>query len=173
MISDLALYGNRASGAFPALFAGSRSACLGVDMSDTGRRSGALSGQRQAVGISAPVAGRIPYPTRCSLRKRSADATAGAAPLPVTALGGRLAALAETAKAYARAAQSDNPQRAYAADWHPFASWLHLQGLSETPPDPEAVGLYLASQVERRGAELGRHPRAAPVRHRLALSAAR
>ena len=26
--------------------------------------------------------------------------------------------------------------------------------LPETPPDPEAVGLYLASQVERRGAEL-------------------
>ena len=35
-----------------------------------------------------------------------------------------------------------------------FASWLRRQGLAETPPDPEAVGLYLASQVERRGAEL-------------------
>ena len=35
-----------------------------------------------------------------------------------------------------------------------FASWLRRQGLPETPPDPEAVGLYLASQVERRGAEL-------------------
>ena len=28
------------------------------------------------------------------------------------------------------------------------------RALSETPPDPEAVGLYLASQVERGGAEL-------------------
>jgi integrase len=69
-------------------------------------------------------------------------------------LSGRLAALTETAKAYARAAQSDNTQRAYSADWRQFASWLRRQGLAETPPDPEAVGLYLASQVERRGAEL-------------------
>jgi integrase len=69
-------------------------------------------------------------------------------------LSGRLAALAETAKAYARSAQADNTQRAYAADWKMFASWLRRQGLPETPPDPEAVGLYLASQVERRGAEL-------------------
>jgi integrase len=69
-------------------------------------------------------------------------------------LSGRLAALAETAKAYARSAQADNTQRAYAADWRHFASWLRRQGLPETPPDPEAVGLYLAAQVERRGAEL-------------------
>jgi integrase len=69
-------------------------------------------------------------------------------------LSGRLAALAETAKAYARAAQADNTQRAYSADWRQFASWLRRQGLAETPPDPEAVGLYLASQVERGGAEL-------------------
>jgi integrase len=69
-------------------------------------------------------------------------------------LSGRLAALAETAKDYARSAQADNTQRAYAADWRMFASWLRRQGLPETPPDPEAVGLYLAAQVERRGAEL-------------------
>jgi integrase len=69
-------------------------------------------------------------------------------------LSGRLAALAETAKDYARAAQADNTQRAYSADWKMFASWLRRQGLAETPPDPEAVGLYLASQVERGGAEL-------------------
>ena len=69
-------------------------------------------------------------------------------------LSGRLAALAETAKAYARSAQADNTRRAYAADWKMFASWLRRQGLSETPPDPEAVGLYLAAQVERGGAEL-------------------
>jgi integrase len=69
-------------------------------------------------------------------------------------LSGRLASLAETAKAYARAAQADNTQRAYAADWRQFASWLRRQGLAETPPDPEAVGLYLAAQVEPGGAEI-------------------
>jgi integrase len=73
---------------------------------------------------------------------------------PAGRLSGRLAALAEAAKAYARAAQADNTQRAYSADWKMFASWLRRQGLPETPPDPEAVGLYLASQVERGGAEL-------------------
>jgi integrase len=77
-----------------------------------------------------------------------------ALPLPASALSGRLTGLAETARAYARSAQADNTQRAYAADWKMFASWLRRQGLSETPPDPEAVGLYLAAQVERGGAEL-------------------
>jgi integrase len=80
----------------------------------------------------------------------------GASPpaLPAPRLSGRLEALAETAKDYARSAQADNTQRAYAADWRQFASWLRRQGLAETPPDPESVGLYLASQVERGGAEL-------------------
>ena len=79
------------------------------------------------------------------------------APVP-RRLSGRLAALAETAKAYARSAQADNTQRAYAGDWRQFASWLRRQGLAETPPDPEAVGLYLASQVERRGPSFRSRP---------------
>jgi integrase len=95
-------------------------------------------------------------------RKREGAApetrASGANPPALLASAGRvsdrLAALAETAKAYARAAQADNTRRAYAADWKMFASWLRREGLAETPPDPEAVGLYLASQVERRGAEL-------------------
>ena len=74
--------------------------------------------------------------------------------LPAPRLSGELATLAETAKAYARSAQADNTRRAYAADWKMFASWLRRQGLSELPPDPEAVGLHLASQVERGGVEL-------------------
>jgi len=77
-----------------------------------------------------------------------------ALPLSVGRRSGRLAGLAETAKAYARAAQADNTRRAYETDWKMFASWLRRQGLAETPPDPEAVGLYLAAQVERGGAEL-------------------
>jgi integrase len=95
-------------------------------------------------------------------RKVAAPASVGPLPsdsaepprLHAPRLSGRLEALAETAKAYARAAQADNTQRAYSADWRHFASWLRRQGFSETPPNPEAVGLYLASQVERRGAEL-------------------
>ena len=89
-----------------------------------------------------------------ALQAPAGGAAAPALLLPASGLSGRLASLAETAKAYARSAQADNTRRAYAADWKMFASWLRRQGLSETPPDPEAVGLYLAAQVERGGAEL-------------------
>jgi integrase len=77
-----------------------------------------------------------------------------ALPVPAPALSGRLAALAETAKAYARSAQADNTRRAYAADWKMFGSWLRRQGFAETPPSPEVVGLYLTACVERGGAAL-------------------
>jgi integrase len=122
-----------------------------------------------AAGGSAGAAGDAPSDPKRRLRegvrdgREPEDATPepqapGANPpalLPSAGrLSGRLAALAETAKDYARSAQADNTQRAYAADWRMFASWLRRQGLPETPPDPEAVGLYLAAQVERRGAEL-------------------
>ncbi len=60
----------------------------------------------------------------------------------------RLAALAEMAKAYARAARSQNTQRAYDADWRQFASWLRRTGFGELPPEPQTVGLYLAAQAE-------------------------
>jgi integrase len=93
-------------------------------------------------------------PEGAALETQAPGADLPALPPSAGRLSGRLAALAETAKAYARSAQADNTQRAYAADWRHFASWLRRQGLPETPPDPEAVGLYLASQVERRGAEL-------------------
>ena len=89
-----------------------------------------------------------------ALQAPAGGAAASALPLPASGLSGRLASLAETAKAYARSAQADNTRRAYATDWKIFASWLRRQGLSETPPDPEAVGLYLAAQVEQGGAEL-------------------
>ena len=122
-----------------------------------------------AEGRPAPVGAGAPPYTEPSLHDGARDrrklegaaletqapgANPPALPSSARRLSGRLAALAETAKAYARSAQADNTQRAYAADWRMFASWLRRQGLPETPPDPEAVGLYLASQVGRRGAEL-------------------
>jgi integrase len=66
-------------------------------------------------------------------------------PSPRAAHGDPLAALAETAKRYARAARADNTQRAYAADWRHFSSWLRRSGLPQSPPDPQTVGLYLAA----------------------------
>ena len=102
--------------------------------------------------------GRLPEPPERRIRRPQRRREQRLRPLPCPGRPAGSAAgwpsLAETAKAYARSAQADNTRRAYAADWKMFASWLRRQGLSETPPDPEAVGLYLAAQVERGGAEL-------------------
>ncbi len=72
----------------------------------------------------------------------------GALPSPVTARHDPLARLSAAAKDYARAARATNTQRAYAADWRQFASWLRRQGLDPSPPDPQTVGLYLTACVD-------------------------
>jgi integrase len=100
-------------------------------------------------------AGRAKAPPEVEASSGPTPAANPPAPPPSAGFrSGRLAALAETAKAYARSAQADNTRRAYAVDWRQFASWLRRQGLPETPPDAEAVGLYLTACVERGGAEL-------------------
>jgi len=127
---------------------------VGADGSAASADAGAPSDPKRGPhgGVRDGVEGR--KPEGAALETHAPGAKPPALLLTAGRLSGRLAALAETAKAYARSAQSDNTQRAYAADWRQFASWLRRQGLPETPPDPEAVGLYLASQVERGGAEL-------------------
>ena len=81
----------------------------------------------------------------------SAGAPGGAPPPPlaVPALSGRLTALAEAAKDYARAARAENTRRAYDADWRHYSAWLRRQGLPAVPPDPQTAGLYLAACAER------------------------
>ena len=69
----------------------------------------------------------------------------GVLPSPRAPQNDHLAALAETAKNYARAARANNTQRAYDSDWRHFSSWLRRQGFSQLPPDPRTVGLYLAA----------------------------
>ena len=64
----------------------------------------------------------------------------GVAPLP-----SRLAPLAETARDYARAATSQNTNRAYAADWRHYCAWARRQNLPALPPDPQVLGLYIAA----------------------------
>jgi integrase len=115
--------------------------------------SGSAPQRRANLRNAIAEEGREPAAAPPSVARPPSDPDASPS-LSAPRLSGRLMALAETAKAYARAGQADNTQRAYAADWRHFASWLRRQGLAETPPDPEAVGLYLAAQVERRGAEL-------------------
>src|SRR5208283_4130849 len=70
---------------------------------------------------------------------------------PHVARSGPLAALAETAKNYARSARASNTRRAYDADWRHFSSWLRRQGLPQLPPDPQTVGLYLAACADGAG----------------------
>src|SRR5271166_2157007 len=56
-------------------------------------------------------------------------------PLPA-----RLAPLADTARDYARAATSQNTNRAYAADWRHYTAWGRRQNLPALPPDPQVLG---------------------------------
>jgi len=64
---------------------------------------------------------------------------------PGRPLPARLAALAEAARDYARAAASQNTNRAYAADWRHFCAWARRQNLPALPPDPQVLGLYIAA----------------------------
>ncbi|WP_272010670.1 tyrosine-type recombinase/integrase [Roseovarius sp. ZX-A-9] len=79
-----------------------------------------------------------------------AAASGQALTLPSSVAGsGSLDRLVDAARDYARAAASDNTQKAYAADWKHYTRWCRRQGaepLAQPPcPDPQLVGLYLTS----------------------------
>ena len=88
-----------------------------------------------------------------------------------TPLPSRLAPLVATAQTYARAATSQNTNRAYAADWRDYLGWRARQGLEARPlVDPETVGLYLAALAS--GAGPGATPRRiATIERRLSALA--
>ena len=90
-----------------------------------------------------------PASRRENENKNGTEVDEGVLPSPHVARSDPLAALAETAKNYARAARAT--QRAYDADWRHFSSWLRRQGFSQLPPDPQTVGLYLAACVDGAG----------------------
>ncbi|MEM8959829.1 MAG: integrase, partial [Pseudomonadota bacterium] len=62
---------------------------------------------------------------------------------PHIAPSGTLNHLVDAARDYARAATSQNTQKAYAADWKHFARWCRQKGADPLPPSPELIGLYL------------------------------
>jgi len=71
---------------------------------------------------------------------------------PAPAFPSRLEPLVETARTYARAATSQNTNRAYAADWRDYLGWRLRQGLESRPlADVETVGLYLAALASGGG----------------------
>jgi len=71
---------------------------------------------------------------------------------PTAALPARLEPLVETARGYARAATSQNTNRAYTADWRDYLGWRLRQGLESRPlADVETVGLYVAALASGGG----------------------
>jgi site-specific recombinase XerD len=73
------------------------------------------------------------------------------------------------ADAYARAARSNNTQRAYMADWLIFTTWCGDRGDCPLPTDPEVVRRFVSweadrgrspSTIERRVAAIGHFHRA-------------
>ena len=63
--------------------------------------------------------------------------------LKVRALPVDRAEIAEQAAAYAKAAQSDNTQRAYQGDWATFAGWCEVQGEESLPASAGTVAAFL------------------------------
>src|SRR5271166_5509700 len=83
-------------------------------------------------------------------------------------LPAKLEPLAETARAYARAATSKNTNRAYAADWRDYLRWRARQGLDlNALADPECVGLYLAALASGAKGAGGRPRTVATIERRL------
>ncbi|MBF0373700.1 MAG: tyrosine-type recombinase/integrase, partial [Alphaproteobacteria bacterium] len=68
---------------------------------------------------------------------------------------GDLDDLAETARSYAREAKAPNTVRAYAADWRHYTRWCMARGVVPLPPDPQAIGLYLADCAAALPSEVG------------------
>ena len=76
-----------------------------------------------------PALKRAPNPTGSEAKDSSLPAPASGATTPP-----RLAALAETAKDYAKASSSENTRKAYASDWRHFTAWARRQGLPRPCP---------------------------------------
>ena len=81
-------------------------------------------------------------------------------------LPAKLEPLAQTARAYARAATSQNTNRAYTAGWRDYLRWRARQGLNLRPlADPECVGLYCVAMAS--AAAGGRARTVATIERRL------
>ena len=64
---------------------------------------------------------------------------------------GTLNRLVDSARDYAKAATSENTNKAYAADWKHFARWCRLKGTDPLPPSPEMIALYLTDLAAPTG----------------------
>jgi integrase len=78
------------------------------------------------------------------------------------ARSGTLDRLVETARDYARAADSENTLKAYAKDWAHFARWCRMRGADPLPCSPQLIGLYIADLAAPQG-QASRSPPALSV----------
>jgi integrase len=109
------------------------------------------SGRFQSIHEAQTTPTNSPSSRRENENEHRTETEGGVLPSPRAPQNDHLAALAETAKNYARAARANNTQRAYDSDWRHFSSWLRRQGLPQQPPDPQTVGLYLAACADGAG----------------------
>ena len=82
-----------------------------------------------------------------------------------SALPAHLEGLAETARDYAKASRSENTRKAYASDWRHYTGWARRHGLTALPPNPQVIGLYIASCAS--GAMTGKPGSVATIERRL------
>jgi integrase len=82
-------------------------------------------------------------------------------------LPGRLEALADKARDYAKASSAANTRRAYAADWRHYTAWARRQNLPSLPPDPQAIGLYIAAQASGGADPSGKPSAVSTIERRL------
>jgi integrase len=87
------------------------------------------------------------------------------------ALPAHLESLAGRARAYAKAANSENTRKAYAADWRHFVAWTRRQNLPALPPDPQTIGLYIAAEASGAADPLGKPSSVATIERRLSALA--
>lgn len=99
------------------------------------------------VGISAEIAGGVLGAEKSSADDNDKAACKTPSPSPDQGLGVpmHLEELAGRARGYVEAASSPNTRRAYESDWKHFSSWCRRQGLDNTHPDPQVVGLYITA----------------------------
>jgi integrase len=123
------------------------------------RRNGSAAPHDASPEVAAGA--REPEPTAANRAIDAApDAADAAARLPT-----HLRNLAETARDYAKASNSDNTRKAYGSDWRHSAGWARRHSLPALPPDPQILGLYIAACAS--GAMTGKPDSVATLERRI------
>ncbi|CAN7616989.1 tyrosine-type recombinase/integrase [Devosia sp. LjRoot3] len=99
------------------------------------------------VGFSPEISGSVKTGENSPAEGKDKPAAQAPSPAPDRSLSVpiHLEELADRARGYVEAASSPNTRRAYESDWKHFSSWCRRQGLDNSHPDPQIVGLYITA----------------------------